>query len=96
MVGDQARGAMSVAFMATIKEAKDAGKPLSYHDLLLGVREKLTEDNRTQKPQLSASHPIGESPVGFKRAGSSSPVERERERERSNSYYADVNLRFIY
>lgn len=55
-IGAQATGAMSWAFITAIKQ----NPKQSYVELLNSIRDVL-ETKYSQKPQLSCSHPLGES-----------------------------------
>jgi hypothetical protein len=55
-INSQATGAMSWAFMAALQEKPQQ----SYVELLNSIRD-LLEEKYSQRPQLSSSHPIGES-----------------------------------
>lgn len=57
-INSQATGAMSWAFITALK----ANPQQSYVELLNSVRE-LLESEYSQRPQLSSSHPMGESPA---------------------------------
>ncbi|KAG8922038.1 Ca(2+)-dependent cysteine protease [Tulasnella sp. 418] len=52
-IGGQATGAMSYAFIASLKENPDQ----TYRQLLLSVR-RILKEHFSQKPQLSSSHPM--------------------------------------
>lgn len=60
-IASKATGAMSWAFITALRENQKQGTEQTYLELLNSIRDIL-ETKYTQKPQLSCSHPLGESP----------------------------------
>lgn len=59
-IASQATGAMSWAFITALKKNPQQ----SYVQLLNSIRDEL-QTRYTQKPQLSCSHPLGETAFSF-------------------------------